>query len=260
MINPFVLYGKTDVENIASFLKERASLWLEEWLNDKVDPATLSITLDAKSTDSLAVAGNLCLECTISDSDVYLVQGFASSNRLLNGILGTKNNIDTRPGSEASKTLLKVCFTDLLRKIKSKLPGYENKQLGQCEARESEHPGRFEGGVMAAFELGAIDFNLFLPDKLLTGLLVTEVKKASSESLVPLNHCTIEGEVYLSLKAGEVDIEYGLLKEILVGDVIKLNSKIDQPMAFLTAEGDHVCEAYIGKSSNKIAAKVQITK
>lgn len=62
--------------------------------------------------------------------------------------------------------------------------------------------------------------------------------------------------VQLKVWAGAAQLELGLLQTIVVGDVIKLDTRIDEPLEVQTSDGAPVCHAFLGSFQGRKSIKL----
>ncbi len=62
--------------------------------------------------------------------------------------------------------------------------------------------------------------------------------------------------IRLRVEVGQAQVAFGNLLTVGKGDVIKLNSVLDQPVAITAPNGERFCEAYIGKMQSSIAVEL----
>ena len=82
-------------------------------------------------------------------------------------------------------------------------------------------------------------------------------KFAAGSSLHPLSKALHAEAVELHAIAGEVELTIEELRSLAVGDVVKLNRQISQPLQVCVRDGGVVCAARLGAASGHIA--VQLT-
>jgi flagellar motor switch/type III secretory pathway protein FliN len=67
------------------------------------------------------------------------------------------------------------------------------------------------------------------------------------------------GRLTLKVLAGEVQLELGLLQTIAIGDVIKLDTRIDQPLQVVNEDGARLCGAFLGSCDGRKSVQLVAT-
>lgn len=115
------------------------------------------------------------------------------------------------------------------------------------------------GAILA--EIGCAGNSIFciLSPTLVASLLLNMSQpERSKESLSTTSDALKNTRMKLNIMVGEVQLSLGLLQTISLGDVIKLDAKVDQPLNIVTSEGTRLCGTFLGKRDGQKA--VQLTK
>ena len=76
-------------------------------------------------------------------------------------------------------------------------------------------------------------------------------KPSSGVAFAKITDALLNEHLKLKVLAGEVQLELGLLQTIAIGDVIKLNTKINEPLQVFSDDGTRLCEAFLGSCDGR---------
>lgn len=84
------------------------------------------------------------------------------------------------------------------------------------------------------------------PELIATMLNEMPARLAPKVPLTKADDALARGRVKLNVLVGEASLELALLQTIVVGDVIKLDTKIDEPLQVVNDDGIKLCNAFLG--------------
>jgi hypothetical protein len=98
----------------------------------------------------------------------------------------------------------------------------------------------------------------FLVDKILSPYI--EKKKMKKGCLESINNCFPDESVRLSASYGDAVLKVDEVLSIKVGDVIRLDKKIGEPICLFGASGEKLLEGKLGVDGNNMAVKIEMQK
>jgi hypothetical protein len=107
-----------------------------------------------------------------------------------------------------------------------------------------------------------IQFDIFLSPVLLEKILLSYIakKKMKKGCLEAIKNCFPDESVSLSASYGDAVLKVGEVLSIKVGDVIRLDKKIGEPICLFGASGEKLLEGKLGVDGNNIAVKIEMQK
>ncbi|MES2538653.1 MAG: FliM/FliN family flagellar motor C-terminal domain-containing protein [Pseudomonadota bacterium] len=170
---------------------------------------------------------------------------------LIAGVAG--NEAGAKP-SGLLVALAERALADLLEA----LAGEDAARLHEPFAPEQSLHAPGSGAAVAEIACGECRITLLISPhqaaSMLAGLTAAAPAKIAFENR---RDALANGRIALTVAIGETQLEIGLLQTIVAGDVIRLNTRIDQPLAVMTADGVRLCSAFLG--SREGHKSVQLT-
>ena len=258
MVRPYKLYGKTELDAIKKHLAKSGNQWKSQWFISGHDAVT--ITADELLPDAVPQASQYF--CVMQQQTIDMVVETKALNELLGKIINSPTaNSGTAKLSELSKSVVENCLLDLLITLVAYDPQAQEYPV-LIDTPQSLNFEASAGMINVCIAFTATRINLLIPYELLKSMAgATAVRKVRNvQPLERRENSKLTANTSLSLLIGHTELEYGAINNLCVGDVIRLDSKIDDPVSVVTDDNISVCHAYVGRQGNKKVAKVILNK
>lgn len=267
MVVPYKLYGKTELDFIRRQIISSSEKWLVDWMDGHVLAQTLSVDVLDGRTIPYQLEGQSVFICENDSQEIIC----GIDSRSLGGLLSAILKLDVKAGmvgvSNVAKSIIEDVFIDYVNKVFFRLDGQvQNTSFAPGLSGEHESSVGVPGSLSVSVQMDEIKINFMIPCSVATNIakhLSSEKPKrqwADLSSPVSPDQCTINGRTRVILQAGGAELDYGAVENITVGDVIRLDSRIDDPLTISNEDNQYVCQAYLGKRSNRKAAKIILNK
>ncbi|MCW8932944.1 MAG: FliM/FliN family flagellar motor switch protein [Gammaproteobacteria bacterium] len=259
MIRPFKIYSKSEMENIKNKLFDIFQTWVDDWIynNDQARRLNFEIEIDKKF--NYEEQNSQCYVCQTELFSSYLI----TNDKVLNELLFYITNIDETVNSIAQSDVSLSIVIESLAELLNNLCYCERSndaKLVLDKISSRKQPEKNSGEIFVSIKMINGTINLILPYEGIRNLFISDHSRTVfSKSLSSRNNCRIYDKLKLSLSVGCAELEYNNVANLAVGDVIRLESKIEDPLTIYTDDA-YVCDAYLGKKNNKKAAKVILSK
>lgn len=256
-VRPFVLVGAKALARIRGAIAQVAAKWSADWIPGMVIPS-----VSCRAVADLAPEEDLSAQAwsRLGQAEAQPLWVAGAAPKVLRGwLFGTANGSD---GGSDPAVLAEECavraLDDFLQRLVEvmNLPAAPEGPKGGQEAL-SELTRAGSGAVLVNVAIGAADLGL-----LLSGACVAGFLKAESEQTLPMGRLSpvSEGlaaqEVGLKVWLGKVEVTLGMLREISVGDVIRLPTPIDDAMDVSTDDGAVLFKSYLGVKDGHLAIEL----
>ncbi|HWW08328.1 FliM/FliN family flagellar motor switch protein [Collimonas sp.] len=268
-------WPEADLVRLVQTLDVARARWRSAWLDQlpphaKDEVVTDIVCILAHQADTQPGAGSwqpLFAENEDGDSQVWFdasqVSGEALSAVLLKMTAPQSLSAKGAPGLVAE--LVQAAWQDCIKALRSALGNASvlypesGKQLpfgtGDCvgEALPARHMSAWSGAVRVSLPWCGLQLALHIGPGRVSSLLGADKKEASpaapaaSNPLVPLHKALSQQETSLRLELSAVELDLGSLQALVVGDVIPLPHKLEQPLAVNGEDGKLLCGAFLGQ-------------
>jgi Type III flagellar switch regulator (C-ring) FliN C-term len=247
----FKLYGKTELEGIGEVVTNVIESWSRKWFGKTSAIIATAHDLNYMKSDNSKpfVKQKMCLVDDVKTNILY----FENTEKELSYGLSAGLDEGVTELSAMSSVLIDECLADFIYYIFGKEHSID------CQSVEDKKINISKNSGDVLIELSG-DISLYVT------LPYIQVKNIASSKLSSIKHiggaldrrenCVNNGRIKLTLSAGTTELNFGVVSNIRVGDVIRLDSKISDPLSVSTIDGDHVCKAYLGKKEKNIAARI----
>lgn len=267
MYRPYVLHASSAILSLNSRLNEQVNHWLEQWVSEKDIPAeihvfseTIKKKREQKMYSACYVDGINAITISVDEALYINFPDFIIP-------LMTRGN---KQHSDIVSHVLNSIFFDLLKPYLKEFfhgiteAGITEAEITEAKTLRSDYAVDFiipknSGDVIIEIEFSKGSVYLQLPYCVIRN--VNNYKHDASADKKPLSsreNCQILGNIKLVVNAGDTQVDFGAVLDMQVGDVIQLNSKINDKMKITTSEGDFICAAHLGRQRNNKAIKVVI--
>lgn len=261
MAIPYKLYGGSELEYISSGVTAVSRLWLREWIGQGIVTERFQVKVAALSESPLSCDNEFAYSYENDNHQVSLYAEAASLNALLGYILRVDGRSSPVGVSEVSRSLMDDCLIDYVNRILQENPDFDP-GAATIHAMDSELVVKARpGDLVVRLQYEDASFEIVLSYPSIKSLCRHKaVENVPATRLVRPQECSIGGDIKLKVHVGGAELDYGVVSEVAVGDVIRLDSRIDEPLSVYTEDDQYVCRAYLGKQGNAKAAKIIVNK
>ncbi|AMO95575.1 surface presentation of antigens family protein [Collimonas fungivorans] len=284
-------WSETDLLQLAEHLDISRQRWRAAWLDDLApsladsDDIGISCVL-AHQADSCPAAGKtewqvLFPELGAGDSaasidfQVWIDIGPVSSESLQAILLGTaaKQSASTKNGPSLAAELARTAWRDCIKELRASLAQDnqggvgDNPQLpfgshgGIDDRLPSHHMLAWSGAVRVTLPWHGLSLRLHIGPARVAALLrsgdrMVKTHVGKDAPLVPLHKAIEKKTTSLRLELAAVELDLGSLQALVLGDVIPLPHRLDQPLQVLAEDGRPLCTAYVGQQQGMRAIEL----
>lgn len=258
---PYKLLNRSELSHLASAVRSACAPWANAWLGDA---ATFEVACH-RAADHATEPGRFegsWLSAGIADGR-WLSASTATPllAQLGAALLASESSADAQGEAKRSPLLRELAGTALNELLEAILRG-GNHDTAVARVPQSPDAGFWKAGsgaVVAEVSFGGSTAVLALNPALVRALLRGARRQSGMET--PLDSAAAalsNGRLPLQVLVGEAQLELGLLQTIVVGDVIRLDARADQPLQVVNADGVRLCGAYLG--TRGVQKSIQLTK
>lgn len=258
-VRPFLLIGAGTLARIRETIAPVAVGWAADWISGVVLPA-----VSCQQVDDLTPTVDLAEHAwrRIDTAPGYSLWANSAASEIVRCWL-----FETpchAAGSDGKSRLAGECaeraFDDLLRRLAEALGLDAKTGFGPID-RQIESPDFTRAGagtVLVTVAIGTAALEFLLPADCITGFLNVDTTSDADcrDSLSPLSEGLAAQEVGLKVWLGEVEVTLGMLREITVGDVIRLPTLLDEAVGVSTDSGDVLFKSYLGVIDGQLAIEL----
>lgn len=258
---PYKLLNRSELTHIEVAVKAACRGWVDTWLGEDEDcevtchrSADCQGTLLAPEMRWLVVGTTVEQQAAIVCEPEFLARFGA---RLL-AIESAGGAVAEVAGSPLLADVALSATTSLLNAVAA-----DDGAMAISATRSSGLSPEFlrqgSGAAIAQIDCGVTRFFVALGPQRVAGILSTmEYGVTRRAVLTKIVDALSNQRLQLHVLAGEAQLELGLLQTIVVGDVIKLDTRVDQPLRVVNGESGRVCNAYLGTQQGR--KSIQLTK
>jgi len=247
-VRPFKLINKTEFAFINARVQEILAGWTEKWLIDS--EMNVATTAADKAKESMGSGkGNWWRVSASPECWIGIYLPFQSLNLLSAALSGDRSALTEESAPPLLSELVNKALFDLAEPVLNGLLGKQGQAdiIHQGPPEETWNWG--SGAVLIDLGFGGGKFCLLLSPELtaktLGKLVATQESTGDLISVVEaLASQTAELDVWL----GEAELELAVIQSISVGDVIRLEKKIGQPLHMCLKENKEkeICAGFPG--------------
>lgn len=284
-------WSETDLLQLAGHLDISRQRWRAAWLDDLAPSLAGSHDIGiscvlAHQADNGSAAGNTEwqvlfpeLEAGDSaaaiDSQVWIDISPVSSESLQAILLGTaaKQSVSTKGSPSLAAEMARAAWRDCIKELRTSLAqGSQNgtgdhPQLPFCshdgvdDRLPSHHMLAWSGAVRVTLPWHGLSLRLHIGPARAAALLRSGERTAKPSiskdaPLVPLHKAIEKKTTSLRLELAAVELDLGSLQSLVLGDVIPLPHRLDQPLQVLAEDGRPLCTAYLGQQQGMRAIEL----
>lgn len=232
-IRPFKLINKTEFGFIHVRVQEILAGWTEKWLLDNA----MSVAAAAADNAKESIGGGAANWRRVSISPecwVGIYASFPSLNLLSTSLSGARSVLTEEPPSPLLCELVNKALLDLAESVFTGLLGKQERAdiIRQAPPEETWKWG--SGAVLIDLGFAGEKFHLLLSPELTNRTLgKVAASQESTGNLISVVEALASQTAELDVWLGDAELELAVIQSISVGDVIRFEKKIDQPL--------HVC-------------------
>lgn len=253
---PYTLLGSGALAAVERRVADAAASWAREWFAAAAELSVRCVAAPGAGGDGVQTAPRLYAG---ADAGQWLALGHRAglAQRLGAALTGNAAGGIQARRSPLLDELVQRALDGLVAQLCPWCAGAAPASAGGAAALPGQPWRAGSGAALAVIDLDGERIELLLgPGEV--ARLRGPAAAAPARPLAPLADALAGKPLSLSVMAGSAQVEVGLLKTIAVGDVIKLDTRIDQPLALVNEEGARLCGAFLGTSGGRKA--VQLTK
>jgi len=267
VVVPYKLYGKTELDFIRREITSSSEKWLVDWMADHVLAETLSVDVLDNRVVPHQLEGQSVYICGNDNQEIIC----SIDSRSLGGLLSAILKLEAKAGvvgvSNVAKSIIEDVFIDYVNKVLFRLDEQvQNTSFTSGTSGGHESLVGAPGSLYVSVQMDEINIIFMIPYSVATNiskhLLPEKLRKQKPARSSPVSpgQCAINGRTRVILQAGGAELDYGAVANISVGDVIRLDSRIDDPLTISNEDHQYICQAYLGKRCNRKAAKIILNK
>lgn len=257
---PYKLYGRSELAQLTAYFSDVGHQWLLEWVGKAVDRDQIQIQVNPFSEHSPAYKEGSGHRYFNKDHEVSLHARTGALDVLLAYIVRVDEKSSLVDLSDVSRALVNDCLADYIDRILESTPGFDTRASSIAAIELGAEVKSRPGDLVVSLEYKESAIDIVLNYASIVSLCNKRTDKVSLTPLVKPQDCGIEGGLRLKLRVGDTELDYGMVSEVAVGDVIRLDSRIDEPLSVYTEDNQYVCQAYLGKRGNAKAAKIIVNQ
>jgi len=263
IVKPFLLYKKSELELVKNTLNNRLNDWVNHWFKQDtfcqvaeirpVDtPSNISF-VGGKYFEITAVENNIKVTCVLSTTSIV---GISS---LLFGEKDLVNPSDI-PGKKTGKLGEKLIIRFLEDLCRSNL--LANRKLESVMTESVSHLSTSDdcckGAVVISITLENTSVDLIVPPEIMEKLIDRPYKSDGKKSLFDkdIKELISIGKVPFETILGSAEVTFEELVSLRVGDVIKIDKKIDMPCSIRFENTTIEYNCVLGKVNGHKAIKI----
>lgn len=252
MTRAFLVFGKQEHANMGTLIQAALATWARQWFGEgqvSVDctPAILDTSEQMEWWYAKPATG----------WGVFIKNTPDLTRQLVLALFGDLPKSGRQ--DELLTPLVKDCITDAITDLAActlhaitDSKDHPHPTL-LAQAPTEAHPETGNGAIHAQLHFSGISLPMIIPGSLAeTALRGDKVQKSAAASTPLTDPITMILNKPISLTAilGQAQIDIGTLQSIAIGDVIRVQTRIDQPATLATREGITLCQGYVGSRNN----------
>lgn len=176
------------------------------------------------------------------------------------GALLTGGAAEMRAGaSPLHDELVRRALAELVALLCPWVAGRAAARIGAAEALPQQGWEAGSGAAVAVLEWDGELVELVLGAAQVAALLPAAADAPARRPGTRIADALAGGRLRLNVLAGEVQLELGLLQTIAIGDVIRLDTRIDQPLQVVNEDGARLCGAFLGSCEGRKSVQLVAT-
>lgn len=255
-VRPFVLLGAATLACIREAIARVTTAWSVDWIPGIVMPSVSCRSID--DTTSAADLSETAWSRRGQAPGLPIWVATAAPEVVRAWLFETTNRGDFDRAVLAGECADRA-LADFLQRIVELLQ-LSTVQEGTATGRQdslSDLAQAGSGAVIVNVAIGSLGLELLLPGTCVAGFSTTESEQTRPLARVsPVSEGLAAQEVGLKVWLGKVEVTVGMLREISVGDVIRLPAPINDAMDVSTEDGAVLFKSYLGVKEGHLAIEL----
>jgi hypothetical protein len=262
---PYKLINDSERALIAGLAGEAASAWVAEWMPaEEAGPARCTAAVERAET-GLAEEPVRWMHFSLAE-EVYVA--IAVTSNLMRALAArmfgehaTQGEISARGTAGILGDVLAAALGDLVQRVLSALEASADPLAVSSHAPASDAWLRGSGAVIVEIPVAGKTIAMLLGSPCIRPLLAA--RRPSSRQLLPLadpRQCIGSQTIEIRVWAGEVAVELGVLQTLAAGDVVKLDSSVNEPLALTVAGRETGRRAFLGCLDGRKAVQLALNQ
>lgn len=259
----YKLYGERETNALNTHFGKKMAMWATVWAPDRT-AASVSCTPAAESGLAQQVAGSAWVRYGIAPDDWMVMRVSRENLRLLPSVLC--GDTDLVKGAALSNVgdsaLAQEMAADAIDELASALLTGAMKPL-QKRTNDVANPHsdtwtRGSGAIVLNALIGPLKYDFVCSASCARAALPNKVQRGTASTLTERHQSIASRKVALKAVAGWVQLDVRTLSDLAVGNVIKLDTRLDDPMSLVVSvEGEPtVCAARLGARQGSKAIRL----
>ena len=262
---PYILLRESDRTSLRLRLQAIVSAWCEEWLAGRDAPELAALTVvDGLTADNAdGTSADTLWRATDQAGDLLGLIGLSDAAGLANALLGVRGE----PGKSLSaieQALLDRCIGDLCGRLPAgageRLAGEASAAHALVQLGAAIGPGA--QAIRTELTMGRLRLSLLLSPAAIRALIDRPAPAAfpadadTSDRLTTLQEVT-DSCMRATARLGEVEMTVRDLASLCVGDVIRLDTRTDEPVRIDLSGAGRTLLASLGTSAGEPALQIR---
>ncbi|MEE8058560.1 MAG: FliM/FliN family flagellar motor switch protein [Pseudomonadales bacterium] len=266
IVRPFILLGASQLVELQLSLLADIRSWAVEWIGESIDSESIGIQLRVahfEGIDATENTSDVVLKVEDSGTQEWAICTYrpATADELVSTFLHIKDvQTPTPPGTGLIQRVVRESLLDLMVRF---LPHLDLETAAVTQEsiadylipEDSYGPG--SGLLQLHVDAEGIGVMVCLPQSSLLSRLSTEITTESKESVPsPPNAALSNQKVTARVVLGDAELTLGALNQLKIGDVIKLDKPLQEPLSMLFDKSPVGFSGYLGREQDQLAFKV----
>lgn len=255
-VEPFMLIGASVLASVRSAAELAARDWTADW-----GLAADAVTLGARRACESSVPETTgAWSCFASQGQHVYVGWHPDSTAVLQELMFAPDAVHAPAFADVAQlapAAARAAIDALACALASSLLGSAGSTPAACQAPEAAHYRRGGGAVVLSVAIGRQQSCLVL-DQACVRRLAGQATVAALPALakVDIQRELSDTGVILDLNVGTARVGLGSLMTLAIGDVIRLNAPVEQPISLSLPSGVPVLNGYLGKVGTQLAVEL----
>ncbi|HYD79897.1 MAG TPA: FliM/FliN family flagellar motor C-terminal domain-containing protein [Paucimonas sp.] len=248
---------KRDIDACKSAAQEAILEWESAWA--RLSDHSISCAAACEATDSAPPYAAWGLRRLENGGSVWVLMPPEVERRIERQLFSIDDVASAAERSRESRlagAIAKDAVEELVAGIVRRLTGFSSTPADGSSDTPAKCFRYGAGAALLTVKLDRKSFHVLVPSASLPGA----APGGSTTALGPTTGLieALSGlPVKLTAEVGEAELTVGHLRMLAVGDVVRLNSRLDQPVNFIGPNGKTVCRAQLGTSKGRRAVEVK---
>jgi hypothetical protein len=255
-VRPFVLLGATVLDTVQAALDGAARQWARDW---GVAEHALALTCGRAADGAGVPAGTWRQRRSEGERSVWLAWPAGLARDIGRALFATDAAAAPAHAAPLACAAADAALAQLLDVLAGVALGGAPGLAG--EAAQGPAPAAFARGagtVAARLAIGSHSLHCLLEADCVRALAPRAAADPAVQDLAPLDywHLVRDVPVTLPVRIGGAEVGMGSLLSLAAGDIIRLDSCVDDPVAITGPDGAALFKAYLGQVGGLLAVEI----